>query len=522
MLIHKETNSLLLRSRDPQRIISVLPHSRVVDYEGHNLQVRFGYQEVKVLRNMGLNVPSPMRTAYSWPGRWTPFDHQYTTSEFLAFTHRGFVLNEMGTGKTASVIWAADYLMNVGETGKVLIAAPLSTLRLTWEREIFGTTMHRTSAIVHGSREKRAKALAADVDFYIINHQGIGIMKDEIRARSDIKLVVLDEGSMYRNAQTKAFRDLVAMLRPDMRLWVLTGSPCPKAPTDAWALAKLVDPSRVPKYFTAFQRETMLQVSTHKWVPRAGAYERVYEVLQPAIRFKKSDCVDIPPTTMIDMEVGLTTAQKRAFEDMRKHMVATFKEAEKSGTPVSAVNAADQINKLRQILCGAVKIAEGEYVDLDCGPRIDVLEEVILSTDAKVIVVCPFKGILRFMHEELERRGIGNAVINGDVSIAKRNAIFERFKDDPDLKTILCHPKVMSHGLNLIEADTLVFYAPIYSTDQYVQVKERMARPGQTKHMTIARLVAHPLEAAIYAALDRQEDMQNLVLSMYADLTKVG
>ncbi len=73
----------------------------------------------------------------------------------------------------------------------------------------------------------------------------------------------------------------------------------------------------------------------------------------------------------------------------------------------------------------------------------------------------------------------------------------------------------MAHGLNLTEADTLIFYAPIYSNDEVEQVNERFNRAGQTRKMTIVRLGAHPLEWQIYKLTDTRKQAQNSILELY-------
>lgn len=59
---------------------------------------------------------------YEWPRPhgFTPFVHQKSTAEFLISNRKAFCFNEQGTGKTASVIWAVDYLMNIGLVRRVL------------------------------------------------------------------------------------------------------------------------------------------------------------------------------------------------------------------------------------------------------------------------------------------------------------------------------------------------------------------------------------------------------------------
>jgi SNF2 family DNA or RNA helicase len=385
-----------------------------------------------------------------------------------------------------------------------------------WKNDIFDVLMHRTAVVVHGSREQREKALKTKVDFYILNHDGVGIgwITDHIRKREDIDLIIIDEASMFRNFGTKKYKALVKMLRDDQRLWLLTGTPCPNAPTDAWALAKLVSPARVPQYFGAFKRQTMAQLSQFKWMPRPDAYNIAYEAMQPAVRYKKADCLDLPPVMLEDRECGLTKEQSKAFLDMRTLMMAEAKEHQ-----ITAVNAADKINKIRQILCGAVKDPTTDtYFSLPHGPRTEVLLEAIEQASAKVIVVVPFKGIIKELEKEVAKHH-SVAVLNGDVSPKMRDRIIKAFKEAADPHVLLCHPKVMSHGLNLTEADTLIFYAPIYSNDEFQQVTERFNRAGQTRKMTIIRIAAHPVEWKIYKMVDNKKVTQDNILSLYETVT---
>ena len=299
-----------------------------------------------------------------------------------------------------------------------------------------------------------------------------------------------------------------------MRLWLLTGTPCPNAPTDAWALTKLVSPSRVPQYFGTFKRETMSQVTQFKWRPRPEAYDIAFNAMQPAVRFKKADCLDLPPVMTEDRDAQMTKEQTQAFAAMKLLMQAEAKDRE-----ITAVNAADKVNKLRQILCGAIKDPETEeYLTLPHGPRFNVMLEAIESASAKVLVIVPFKGIINDLAKELNKHH-SCAVINGDVSPRVRDKIIVDFKTQADPHVLLCHPKVMAHGLNLTEADTLIFYAPIYSNDEFQQVTERFNRAGQTRKMTIIRIAAHPLEWDIYRMVDNKKLTQDNILNLYKSVT---
>lgn len=522
MLIHKESNSILLRVRPEvmTTLRGIFPHkSKLINYEGHNIALPFTLTTVKVLRNMGIRAPSTIRYDYNWPrpARFEKvFDHQYATADFLTLHNRCFVLNEMGTSKTASMLWAADYLMKIKAIKRVLIVSPLSTLEQVWLNEIFDVCMHRSALILHGSADKRKELLSREVDFYIINHDGLKIIAGDVAKRKDIDLVIVDEAASYRNGQTDRYAVLKAVVEKK-KLWLATGAPCPNAPTDAWSLARLVEPSRVPEYFTQFKRKTMNQLSTYKWMPKLGSHEIAYEAMQPAIRFKKSECLELPEVTYTNRSCELSPEQEKVYAQMKNYLVADAQTHQ-----ITAVNAADKIGKLRQILCGAVKHpGSEEYVVIPHAPRLKVLIEAIEQAAAKVLVIVPFKGIVHELKKEVQayhdKQGDGRTceVVNGDVSLTERNRIFQAFRDDPSLTELICHPQVMAHGLNMTQADMVIFYAPIYSNDQSGQVMDRINRPGQTRKMTILRIAANALERGIYAMVEGKRESQESILSLY-------
>lgn len=517
MYVDQQYDRLFLKVRNPGLVLQHLPDvTEEIKWRGHNLVVPHTIESTRLLRNIGINAPSPIRHQYNWPRPShikQPFAHQIDTSEFLTLNRRCFVLSEMGTSKTASALWAADYLMNTGRVKKAIIVAPLSTLTRVWRDEIFNFIMHRTGVVLYGDRERRRDLLNSGADFYIINYEGLEIILPELQARKDINLMIVDEVAAYRNSENDRYDILCDAIQPKQRLWLMSGTPCPNAPTDAWALARLIDSRRVPQHFSTWERKTMVRFSTYKWFPRVGSNEMVYDVLQPAIRFRKKDCLDLPPVTYESRECRITKEQMEAFRRMKQFMVANA-----DGHEIDAVNAADKIGKMRQILCGAVKDPEtGEYLVLPHKPRLRVLLEGIEGAGAKVIVVVPFKGIVQTLHKEVSEY-YDCEVVNGDVTPKRRDEIWRRFKHEKTPEVVLCHPQVMAHGLTLTEADRLIFYAPIYSNEQSQQVMERINRPGQLLPMTILRIGGNALEWEIYERVEGRRVSQESILDMYQNI----
>lgn len=519
MQFHAPTRSLLIQAADPFAIRESIPKSKLVHGAGYNVAVKHTTESTRVLRNLGYDVPAPINTYYKWPGSYAPFGHQRVIAEFMTLHKRCFNLSDMGTGKTAASLWAADWLMNERKVQRVMVLSPLSTLERVWQNDIFNVLMHRTAVVVHGTMAKRCEAMKQDVDFYIVNHDGISItqLRNLIIAREDIDLIIVDEGSKFRNYDTDKFRALEKIMKSgDRRLWWLTGTPFPNTPADGWAQCKLINPSSVPKYFGAFRNQTMVQLNEHLWKPRTDAYEVAYNAMQPAIRFRKEDCLTLPPVTVVDWEAPLSKEQVAAFKKMKNEMYLEYVKDKLGGHTITAANAADKLNKLRQILCGAIRSADGSYVPIPHVGRTQLALDAIESAAAKAILIVPFKGIIKSLEAELSKRyTVG--LLNGDVSATKRNAIIQAYKETPNPHVLLCHPAVMAHGLNLTEADLLAFYAPIYSNDEYRQVVERFNRPGQTRKMTVVRIGAHPLEWAIYKSLDSRDATQHSILKLYHD-----
>lgn len=516
---HAATNALLLDHPDPLRVRELIPASKSVKHERFTVAVRNCDQAARVLKNIGVNVPMPAALAYDWPGKYKPMAHQRAIVDFYLRNPRAFNLSGLGVGKTSSSLWAVDALMKAGKIDRCVVLAPLSTLERVWSQEIFDVLMHRRCVVVHGSPAKRAKALAASADFYIVNHDGLmhREVRDFIRADPKRTLTIVDEGSMFRNGSTDRWKALHAATRDVTWLWWLTGTPCPNEPTDAWAQARLVSPERVHPHMGRFRAQTMQQVSQYKWEPREGADQIVFNALQPAIRFEKKDCLDLPPMTFLDRVAPLTKEQIAAVKKMRDEMVM----AKARGGVITAVNAADKINKIRQILGGSIKDTDvddgtpSQYVELPHAPRTALTIEMIEQAQGKAIVIAPFIGMMTALKRDIEAAGHSVGLLNGRVSPGARNKIIREFKEAPTPNVLLCHPQVMSHGLNLTEADVLIFYAPIYSNDQYVQVIERINRAGQTRPMTIARIGAHPIEWAIYKMVDLRKQGQDGILKLY-------
>lgn len=450
---------------------------------------------------------------YEWPRPhgFTPFVHQKSTAEFLISNRKAFCFNEQGTGKTASVIWAVDYLMHIGVIRRVLVICPLSIMKSAWQGDLFKFALHRTVSVAYGSARKRKEIINAGAEFVIINFDGVGIVKDEI-IDGGFDLIVVDEASAYKNAQTSRWKDLRDLTRVIKGLWMLTGTPAAQSPADAYGLAKLVNPKGVPQFFTQFKDSVMQKITDYRWIPKPTAKHIVRTVLQPAIRFEKRQCIDLPPLTFVERDAPLTPQQAGFYKLLKKEMMI-----EAAGEEISAVNAATQINKLLQISCGSIYTDTGEVVDFDVSNRLNVVQEIVDECSNKVLIFVPFTHSIMLLEKHLTKNGVTCEIINGSVSVNKRADVVKQFQEQPNPKVLIIQPKAASHGLTLTAADTIIWYAPCTSVETYLQANARIDRPGQVNPMTIVHIRGSQVESRLYSLLQNNVAGHKEIIDLYQE-----
>ena len=506
-----DNKALLLNVRNPGRITTVIPKSK--DLGQGKVLVHWNLEEAQVLKNLNVRgVPSPILGRYVWPGRSKPFEHQKDTASFLTLHRRAFCLNEQGTGKTGSAVWAADYLMSIGKIKRVLIICPLSIMDSAWRSDLFNFAMHRTVDIAHGAKAKRARIVESDAEFVIVNYDGLNIVEEQIK-KAAFDLIIVDECNAYKNVQTARWKTLNRILTPDTWLWMMTGTPAAQSPVDAFGLAKLVNPKAVPQYFTAFKDQVMNKVTTFKWVVRPEADKVVFNALQPAIRYTKEECLDLPEMTYVTRDVELTPQQKKYYDALKKQLVV-----QASGEQITAVNAAVGLNKLLQISCGAVYADSGDTLEFDIAHRYKVLREVIDETKNKVLLFVPFKHTIAILNQKLRDDGFSTDIISGNVSANARTDIFRRFQSTPDPRILIIQPQAAAHGVTLTAADTIVWWGPTSSLETYSQANARAHRAGQRHPVTVVKLQGSYAEKHVYKMLDGRINENGKLIDLYKNL----
>jgi len=490
----------------PKEAIDGIPH-REITIRGNPLTVfRHDYPTWRSLRSRGLLAPSPLYQ-YAWPGRFKPMRHQVETVEHLVLHDKAFCLDPIGSGKTNSAIWAADYLRSIGEVHRVLVVAPLSIVEHVWARELFKTLPCCKVAIIKGTRDQKQK-LAEDTDFswIIVNPDSLHLIVDHLPG---VDLVIVDEFTFFKTASTRRYKAL-QKLKNRRRMWLLSGTPAPQAPTDAYAPIRLINP--MPISFLRFRDLTMRRVSQFRWVPRAGADKVIAEWMQPAIRHPREECYDLPDVQVEKLAVDLTSQQQKLIDAFVRDAVAYL-----DGKPITAANAAAVLTKVLQVMAGGVYETQSDGTRtvhaVDAKPYYETLERIVSQADTPVLIFVNFRSSAIATASYLKKQGFCvDTVLGGDKG---RAAVFDRFLAG-ELDALVAVPSTMSHGLTLTNCRIIVWASPPLPFEVYDQANGRVIRKGQKNNVILFHLIRNSFDTELFSRLESKSRLQDAVLTLLA------
>ena len=269
----------------------------------------------------------------------------------------------------------------------------------------------------------------------------------------------------------------------------------------------------MPKFLAAWRDKVMYQVTRFKWIPKDTAKDDVFKALQPAIRFSKDDCLDLPDVMYQTREVPLTPVVAKYYKRLKEQMLI-----EAAGEQISAVNAAAGLSKLLQISGGAVYTDEKEVVEFDVRPRLSALDEVLDQTENKVLIFVPFRHTIEVLAKHLGAQGISTEIISGSVTANERARIITQFQSLDDPQVLIIQPQSASHGVTLTRADTIVFWSPVMSVETYLQCVARIDRVGQKNKMTVVHLQGSDVEKKMYNMLQGKVDAHTKLVDLYREV----
>lgn len=530
LIVCPDEDRLIAKVVDPvhKAQIKLCPNIDTLEAEDNSMLVSMPWSEeaCKLLLNIGVDptAASPfMFTKQSFvEGKYMPMAHQLLTAAFITFNPRCYVLNDPRTGKTGSLILGMDYLQRKGIVkGAFLIITTVTTLHGVWKNTIETTLPGSLIQVAHG--KNRETALEIPSEFIITNYDSVRLIFDKFKAavkEGRIGGVVIDELTHVGNTSSQRHEKINKLVNKLGIRHVIgvTGSPG-EDPEPVFGMCKIVNPGKLP----VDTKYAWMNLVTYQW--GSAPYQRsmtrdaptvIYKAMQPAIRFRKEDILDLPPVVTQDRTCEMSLAQKKHRQQLKNEAIAMLD----SGEVITASNGGVLHQKLMQVAQGFCMTTEGVPITIDHAERTKTIIEAIAETQRKTVVFCYYKAAIKQTKKELEAAGYTVGVVDGSITGKERAAVLNAFQNEKDPHVLVCHPTTTAYGVELAVADTIIFNGPpMLGGFIFAQALERLSSNKQTaKKISIIRIMSTPEEKRAFDALDNGRKLGDIVSALFEDL----
>lgn len=453
---------------------------------------------------------------------YKPHPYQQDAIRYVLDHPRCLLSLDMGLGKTSIMLYAIRELLREYSVNRVLVIAPLYVATDTWPREaqkwdfaedlIVGVacgTEHERSAAIDDPRFEITCINRENV-IWLYKTYGLGLSQK-------FDMIVVDESSSFKtpgSKRTKALRKLSPRMS---RLVELSGTPRPRSVEDLYSqIACLDNGERLGSTLTRFRthyehpgRSGPNNV-VYEWIPNDGAEDHIYHAISDiCISMKASDLLDVPELQIIDHRFTLQPSAQKAYKSLARDSIIQLDQS-----PVVGANAGVLAGKLLQACNGAVYDETGTVHELH-DQKLQILSEILESTDQPVMVFYWYKHDLSRIQKYLSQRGYNPVELSGPETIADWN--------NGSIRVLLAHPASMGHGLNLQDGGhIIVWFSLTWSLEIYEQANARLHRQGQKNCVQIHRIIAEgTVDEDVVASLERKDEgQQKLIESIKARLRK--
>jgi len=431
------------------------------------------------------------------------------------------IFHKPGLGKTLTTLAALN-------AEKLLVICPLSLVNATWCEDVSKFTTYRAKRYV----DLKSTDLT-NIDIVIINYERFITAKayaDIVKmARAHRMAIAIDESSRLKNHKSITTKKLLAIAPLFASRVILSGTPAPNGPWELWAQMRFVRPDVMEKSFYQFKntffhyerngkqlvpgqvmtRDAMRNMMQQGWKMAITEQKRteLYERIRPYCHWLETeDAVDLPEQVTQVREVQLSPAERKAYNDMKRDLVAEI-----NATPIAATVALAKMMKLRQATSGFMYDTYG-VAHVAGNSKMNELEEVVDELgDQQVMIFANFQHEIESIAKMLSIKFEPSAVTTLYSATPDKDASIADFKSGAK-RFMVAHPRSAAHGLTFVRCHAMVFYGLDYSHEAHQQAMKRIHRIGQNSTCLYVYLIAqNSIDEDIRRVLDGKERIEDVM-----------
>ncbi|ODR07379.1 helicase SNF2 [Mycolicibacillus koreensis] len=444
--------------------------------------------------------------------RATLRDYQRDGLNWLAFLWDnglgGVLADDMGLGKTVQTLALIARAVATGAE-RFLVVAPTSVVS-NWVAEAAKFTPELKVVAVTATEARSGGRLASIVADAHIVVTSYALVRLDFDAYDEIEWagMILDEAQFVKNRNSKTHQ-AVRRLSTAFKV-AITGTPMENNLMELWSLLSITVPGLFPS-------PTAFGAYFGKPIESGGHRERLTVLrrrIKPVLlrRTKSQVIAELPPKHEQVIAVELGTKHRKIYDTRlareRQKVLGLLGDWEKNKFQIFR-----SLTVLRQLSLHPGLV---DQTDMTVGSaKIDFLVDQLpqlVAEGHKALVFSQFTGFLGLLRARLDAIGVEYSYLDGAVNARGRAAALETFRAG-GTAVFLISLKAGGFGLNLTEADYCFLCDPWWSPAAEAQAVDRTHRIGQTRPVTVYRLVSTgTIEEKVVALQARKRELFRAVM----------
>ncbi len=431
--------------------------------------------------------------------RWLGFLYEHRFGACLA--------DDMGLGKTVQGISllagiADGTIASCAEPDMPhLIVVPPSLL-FNWESEL--TRFFPGASMKTYTGPGRSTDDFASFNIILTSY---GIVQRDIEKLAAIRfnVIIFDEAQTVKNLQA-ATSGAVRRLAGAFKL-ALTGTPVENRVEEYYAIMDLCLPGLLG---------TPEEFSRTIGNRGQGGIDTLLNRTRPFVlrRNKQLIAADLPDKIETDIRLELSPRQKvfyqRTVEEVRSQIDQAFANRSAGQARIIALTA---ILRLRQICLAPALALPGAS---ESSPKLDFLVEQLdelRDEGHSALVFSQFTSYLDIVEAGLKRHGLPCLRLDGSTPVPHRKDLVQSFQNSETPTVFLISLKAGGKGLNLTRATYVYHLDPWWNPAVENQASDRAHRIGQTRQVTITRLIMrHTIEEKMMQLKEQKLKLYKAIL----------
>jgi superfamily II DNA or RNA helicase len=406
--------------------------------------------------------------------------------------------DDMGLGKTVQTI---AVLLHRAHIGAAMVVAPVSVMP-NWISEVnrFAPTLN-VRILRNADRETTLASL--EPGDLLVTSYGLLLSEEKAITSKQWATVILDEAHAIKNYNTKTSKAAMS-LQADFRV-ILTGTPIQNHLGEIWNLFQFINPGLLGSL--SHFSDTFIRPEDEK------VRNRLKKLITPFIlrRTKTAVLEELPAKTEIICKITLSD-EEVAFYEMLRRKAIEFLERDDSAQGAKHLKVLAEITRLRQACCNpALVYPEVTIESTKLSTFLEIASE-LKDNGHRALIFSQFVSHLSIVRKALDDAGYTYCYLDGSTSVTKRASEVRDFQNGQG-DFFLISLKAGGLGLNLTAADYVIHLDPWWNPAIEDQASDRAHRIGQTRPVTVYRLVAeHTIEEKIIRLHDTKRDLANSLL----------